>query len=129
LATREAEDEAAAVELLGELRIEEARPHLERRAFGFLRLGADRFAWQAMVALARMGHARARSRIVRDLGSWSRDRRTLAVAAAGRALITEARPLIEAMRGDEGRADPSAVDVALEQLDQDRRLVLREAAS
>jgi len=116
LRTREAEDEAAAIELVGELGAEEAKPYLERRAFGFLGFGEDRFAWQAMVSLARMGHPRARARIVRDLGARSRDRRTLAVAAAGRALLHEARPLIEAMRGDERRADATAVDTALDTL-------------
>jgi HEAT repeat protein len=116
LATREAEDEAAAVELCGELGLVAASPHLARRAFGFLGFGEDRFAWQALVALARMGHERARAKIVRDLGSWSRDRRTLAVAAAGRARLAEARPLVEAMRGDDRRADADAVAQALEQL-------------
>jgi hypothetical protein len=63
-----------------------------------------------------MGHVRARSRIMRDLRSWSRDRRTLAVAAAGRAQLAEARPLVEAMKGDEGRADADTVALALDQL-------------
>jgi HEAT repeat protein len=112
----EAEDEAAAVELLGELGITEAIPILERRAFGLFSLSQRSFAWQATVALARMGHARARLRIVRDLGSWSRDRRTLAVAAAGRARLVEARPLIVAMKGDARRAEPSAVDHTLQEL-------------
>jgi HEAT repeat protein len=116
LATREAEDEAAAVELCGELGIAAAEPHLARRAFGYLGFGGDRFAWQAMVSLARMGHERARSRIVRDLGSWWRDRRTLAVAAVGRARLAEARALVEAMRGDDSRADAEAVAQTLEQL-------------
>jgi HEAT repeat protein len=114
--TREQEDEAAAVELLGELGVTEAVPHLERRAFAILGFGDGRFAWQALVSLARMGHVRARSRILRDLRSWSRDRRTLAVAAAGRAQLVEARSLVEAMKGDEARADAGTVAVALDQL-------------
>jgi len=114
--TREHEDEAAAVELLGELGVTEAVPHLERRAFTLLGLGEGRFAWQALVSLARMGHLRARARIMRDLRSWSRDRRTLAVAAAGRAQLAEARSLVEAMKGDEGRADAGTVALALDQL-------------
>jgi HEAT repeat protein len=116
LATRELEDEAAAVELLGELGVTEAVPHLERRAFTLLGFGESRFAWQALVSLARMGHARARARILRDLRSWSRDRRTLAVAAAGRAGLAEARPLVLAMQGDDARADADTVAAALEQL-------------
>lgn len=116
LTTREHEDEAAVVELLGELGVTEAVPHLERRAFAILGLGDGRFAWQALVSLARMGHVRAKGRILRDLRSWSRDRRTLAVAAAGRARLAEARPLVEAMLGDEARADGSTVATALDQL-------------
>jgi hypothetical protein len=69
-----------------------------------------------MVALARMGHPRARSHILRDLNSWSRDKRTLAVAAAGRARVAEALPLIRAMQGDERRAEPSTVDLTIELL-------------
>jgi hypothetical protein len=38
------------------------------------------------------------------------------VAAVGRAKLTEARPLVEAMLGDERRADGEAVALALEQL-------------
>jgi HEAT repeat protein len=116
LTTREHEDEAAAVELLGELEVAEAVPHLERRAFAYLGFGEGRFAWQALVSLAAMGHRRARSRILRDLRSWSRDRRTLAVAAAGRAKVDEARPLVLAMQGDEARADGHTVALALDQL-------------
>lgn len=114
LATGEGDDEAAAIELCGELGLKAARPGLERRAFGgILGVGRDRFAWHARVALARMGHERATQEILRELGSWDRDRRTLAVAAVGRARIAAARPLVEAMRGDETRADAGAVAEAL----------------
>jgi HEAT repeat protein len=116
LRTRELEDEATAVELAGEMGLRGTEKELERRAFGLRRFRTETFAWQATVALARMGHLRARSQIVRDLTSWSRDRRTLAVAAAGRARLHEARPLIESMRGDHQRAEQDTVTVALEQL-------------
>jgi HEAT repeat protein len=111
------EDEAAAVELCGALRLEAARPGLERRAFGGpLSLRRDPFAWHARVALARMGHARATSEILKELGAWDRAKRTLAVAAAGRARIVAARDTIAAMRGDASRADQDAVDEALSAL-------------
>jgi HEAT repeat protein len=116
LSTREREDEAAAIELCGELGLEAAREGLERRAFGGALLLRNRFAWHARVALARMGHTRACQQIVRELDAWDRDRRTLAVAAAGRARIAAARDRITAMRGDAQRADPHAVDEALEAL-------------
>jgi HEAT repeat protein len=114
LATEDGEDEAAAIELCGELGLTGAQEGLERRAFGgVLGIGRDRFAWHARVALARMGHERATGEILRELGSRDRDRRTLAVAAVGRARIVSARALVEAMRGDNERADAAAVDEAL----------------
>jgi hypothetical protein len=115
-AQRDPEDEQAAIELAGELRLETARGGLERRAFGGL-FSRDRFAWQARVALAKLGDPRAKESILRDLSGWTRDTRTLAVAAAGRARLLEAGPAIRAMRGDVARADPDAVAEALAALD------------
>jgi HEAT repeat protein len=117
LKTRDQEDVAAAIELCGELDLAAARPGLERRAFGgLLGLRRDPFAWHARVALARMGHVRARREILRELGAGDRDLRTLAVAAAGRARLVAARERIAAMRGHEALADPHAVDEALASL-------------
>ncbi len=110
------EDEQTAIQLAGELRIEAARGGLMRRAWSMVPSRRPRFKWQARIALAALGDARARQSILRGLGAWSRDARTLAVAAAGRAGLAEARPLIEAMSRDAGRADPDAVREALEQL-------------
>ncbi|GMV15154.1 MAG: HEAT repeat domain-containing protein [Polyangiaceae bacterium] len=109
----EPEDAEAAIELAGALGLDDARGGLARRAFGVFGVSRDPFAWQARVALARLGDARARQAILRGLGSWSRDARTLAVAAAGRARLAEARPLLEAMQGKPDRAEPSAVEEAL----------------
>jgi HEAT repeat protein len=113
---REPEDEYAAVEFAGSLPLSAARSGLERRAWGGL-LRKDRFQWQARTALAKMGDRRAIGSILRDLTAWTRDTRTLAVAAAGSARIAEARPLLRAMRGDERRADPDAVTEALAALE------------
>jgi len=110
------QDEQAAIQLAGELRIEAARGGLMRRAWSMVPTRRPRFKWQARIALAALGDARARQSILRGLGAWSRDARTLAVAAAGRAGLSEARPLIEAMSRDAARADPDAVREALEQL-------------
>lgn len=108
------EDEAAAVELCGELGLADARSALERRAFGRkLGFGRDPLHWHARVALARMGDERAIREILKELGSWDRHRRTLAVAAAGRARLAEARKPISAMVGDARQADPHAVEEAL----------------
>jgi hypothetical protein len=70
-------------------------------------------SWHARVALAELGHVRARSAIVQGLSAWSRDARTLAVAAAGRARLVEARERLKRMVGAPGRAEPDAVKEAL----------------
>jgi hypothetical protein len=111
--TREPEDEAAAVELCGELGFHEAIPALERRAFGLTKLFRETFAWQARVALARLGHEGARTGIAHDLDARSRDKRTMAVAAAGRARLSQLRGRLEAMVGDDGAADLDALAEAL----------------
>jgi HEAT repeat protein len=114
LKSSDGEDEAAAIELTGQLGLGDARPGLEKRAFGGLfGFRRDPLAWHARVALARMGHERAAAEILRELSSADRDQRTLAVAAAGRARLASARERIAAMRGDARRADPNAVDEAL----------------
>ena len=114
LRTRNREDEAAAVELCGELGLDVARAGLKKRAFGgLLGLRRDPLAWHARVALARMGHSAPAGRILRELAARDRDVRTLAVAAAGRARLAGAREPILAMRGDVARADPAAVSEAL----------------
>jgi hypothetical protein len=111
------EDEAAAVELVGVLRLQDAVPALERRAFGMLtRWRKETCSYLALVSLAKLGHERARREILRDLTAWSRDRRTMAVAAAGMARLTDATDLILGMRGDDRKADPQAVTEALGQL-------------
>lgn len=113
-----AEDEAIAVELCGQLGLREATPGLERRAFGVLG-GRTPVSWHARVALAELGHPRAKTAILRGLSAWSRDARTLAVAAAGRARLTEARAALERMRDAPGRAEPEAVSEALASIDRD----------
>ncbi len=117
IAIDDAEDEAAAIELVGELGLEEARVGLEKRAFGGI-LGRDRHAWHARVALARMGHERAVREIMRELDSWDRTKRTLAVAAIGRAKIREAEPILKTMLRDPSRAEPYTVEDALAALSE-----------
>lgn len=117
ITTNEPEDEAAAVELVGDLGLHELQADLERRAFGFRRFTKQTFAWQARTALARLGHARARNEIVRELRSFSRDKRTMAAFAAGQAGITEARAELERMRDRPDLADPTVVAEALAKLE------------
>lgn len=107
------DDEEAAIELAAAFGVEEARPGLMRRAFGWFGPSRDGFGWHSRVALARMGDARAQTSIERGLDAFSRDTRTFAVAAAGAARLTALRDRIATMRGDERRADPQAVEDAL----------------
>lgn len=117
----EPEDAEAAIDLAAQLGLSAARSGLERRAFGVFGVSRDPFSWHARVALARLGDERARRAILRGLGAWSLDARTLAVAAAGRARLAEARPLVLAMRGQPERADPAAVEEALALLGEPER--------
>ncbi len=112
----EKEDEAAAVELAGELGLAELRPHLERRAWGLRRLFADTCAFSARIALARLGDARARSAIVADLDAVKPELRAAAVVAVGRAHIEEARDLVSKMTA--ASVDPALVQEALARMDK-----------
>jgi HEAT repeat protein len=109
------EDEQAALELAGELQLSEARPALMRRAFGFFGLFRDPLAWHARVALARLGDPQAKAAILRGLSAFTRDARTIAVAAAGRARLHEARAILQRMTPAE--ADPDTVAEALSEIE------------
>jgi hypothetical protein len=119
----ELEDEQACVEMAGELRLRDAIPHLERRAWGTRRVvravlswgaGDKRScAWHARIALARMGHVRARAEILGDLVSRRRVIREAAVVAAGQARIHEARGTLEKLGGS---VDAALVHEALVRL-------------
>lgn len=111
------EDEEAAIELCAELGLTSARPGLKARAWGGFWGGGSPLAFQARVALARLGDERARNQILRELSSWSRSTRTRAVAAAGQARLEAARARLLEMRRDERQADPESVVEALRALD------------
>lgn len=110
----EKEDERAAVELAGELALEGARPHLERRAWGVMHFVRDTCAFHAKIALARLGHPRAVAEILKDLDSDRPDVLGAAVVAAGRARLTKARAAIE--RLPTVAVDPELVREALSRL-------------
>jgi HEAT repeat protein len=110
----EKEDERAAVELVGELNLEDARRHLERRAWGVMHFVRDTCAFHAKIALARMGHPRAIAEILADLESDRPDVLGAAVVAAGRARLDEARKAIE--RLPIVAVDPELVREALSRL-------------
>lgn len=104
-----AEDEIAAVELAGDRRVSEARPGLQRRAFGIFGGVA---AWQARVALAQLGDSAAKQRLLQGLRAWGRDARTHAVVAVGRAGMTEARGRLQELQAS-GEVDAEIIASAL----------------
>jgi HEAT repeat protein len=111
----EKEDERAAVELVGELGLKTATPHLEKRAWGLMRHVSDTSAFHAKIALARLGHPRAIDEIMNDLDSKRPEVRAAAVVAAGRARVAPARSLIA--RFPAASVDPELVREALLRLD------------
>jgi HEAT repeat protein len=110
------EDVQAAIDAVVALKLEAAHRALVFRAFGVFGVRLDPIAWHACVALARLGDERARAAILKGLEAWTHQARTFAVVAAGEAGIAEARPRIEAFRGDPRRAAPEAVEQALRAL-------------
>jgi len=111
-------DLLATFEVAATDRLTAASAGLARRAFGPLGLRSDSISWHALVALAMLGDQRARRTILRGLSAWTRHSRTLSVVAAGRARLVEARPAVEALRGNAARADQNAVEEALAALEQ-----------
>jgi hypothetical protein len=106
------EDLAHAIERCGELGLREAIPALEVRAFRGLR--KDTLTFQARIALARMGHAKAKETILADLRSWNRDRRNQGVVSVGQARMVEARENLERARSS---VDPVSLEEALSLID------------
>jgi hypothetical protein len=106
-------DVQAAIELAAERGLVAAAQGLARRAFPSFVLRSDPLSWHARIALARLGDARAEGAILSGLVAWTRDARTLAVVAAGRARLAGAYDTIRRFRGDTERADPDAVEEAL----------------
>jgi hypothetical protein len=124
LRTPELEDEQACLDLAGSLAMHDAVPWLEKRVWGVRRSvrslfswgrgAGGRAAWHARIALARLGHTRARGEIVAELRSWRRATREAAAVAAGRAALVEARGLL---RGLGGAVDEGLLREALAALD------------
>jgi hypothetical protein len=112
--TPDKEDERAAVELAGELGLKQAVPFLERRAWGALRFVRDTCPFHARIALARMGHDRAKKEILAELASTRREVLSGAVVSAGRARMIEAKETIAKLTS--AAVDPELTREALARL-------------
>ena len=107
-----------AMELAGELRLETAKANLEATVFGWrARFGDPTRRTAALVALCRLGDARAIAEVTADLESGSYAKKAIALGVAGRGKVRSARAAIEGLRGQPGLADPDAVEDALAALD------------
>lgn len=113
---RHLDDEQAAIDLCADLGLRAAVPGLRARAWGRWWSGPSAAAFQARVALARLGDSRARGHLLRGLSSWNRRVRSQSVVAVGQAKLFAARARLRSMQGDARRADPDAVDEALRTL-------------
>lgn len=111
------EDEEAAVEVCGEIQLRAAIPALEKRAWGLRGLLRDTSAFHAKIALARMGHARARAEILNDLTARRVAVASAAAVAAGRARIVDALSILKQMSST--AADPALVAEAIRSLEEE----------
>jgi HEAT repeat protein len=112
----------AAFELAGELGLEEAREACEAAAFGVRAwFGDPGKRTAALVALVRLGDARAIEHVLGELSSRSWSRRALAIGVVGRAGMQQARGALEAMRGQPSVIDPEALEDALARIADDAR--------
>ena len=87
------EDEQAAITCVGELGLRDAAAGVRRRVGGWL--VRKPFDWQARVALCQLGDSRSIQRLLRDLESTSYSARISAMAAAARAKVSQAGPILE----------------------------------
>ncbi len=109
------EDEQTVVELAGELQLTEALPGLRRHARGFLGIVPGRFAWQAQVAMARLGDAPARAAIAAGLRSRQAHVRVASAVAVGRARLHGLRGEVEAL-GVAGKLPSDVLDQVIADL-------------
>ncbi len=109
------EDEQVIIELVGELELSDALPGLRRHARGWLGIVPGRFAWQAQVAMARLGDEGARRAITAGLGSRQFHVRAASALAVGRARLHGLRANVEAL-AREGKLEPEVLERVLEDL-------------
>lgn len=110
-----AEDEQTLIEMVGELNLKDAMAGLRAYCRGRFGLIPGRFAWQARVAMARLGDARAIAAIRRGLASRNADTRVLAVAAVGQARLKSLEPELIQL-GQMNRVPSAPLDEALQRL-------------
>jgi hypothetical protein len=105
------EDEQALIERAGEMNLTAALPSLRRIAWGLFGVSTSPFAYQAQVALLRMGDSVALQRFAKSLVSRRRDVCARAVAAVAEARVTALGPQLE-VAARSGRVDPELIERA-----------------
>lgn len=111
------EDEQTLVELIGELSLHDGEQGLRAHARGRFGLVPGKFAWQAQVALARLGNEWAIRRLSRDLTHRNADVRAHAATAVGAARLRGLRPTIEQL-AEAGRLPSELAHSVLRELDE-----------
>jgi HEAT repeat protein len=109
------EDEQTLIELIGELAITEGMPGLRAHARGRFGLVPGKFAWQAQIALARLGDAWAIDQLTRGLNHRNPDVRAHSATAVGAARLAHLRPLLVQL-GEAHRIPPELVASVLLEL-------------
>lgn len=96
-------------ELVGELKIEEARPLLLAASFGLrARFGDPSRRAAALIALIRLGERRAIDHVLSELDARGWERRVAALGIVARTRLVEARDRVRTMREDSMTADIAA---------------------
>ncbi len=114
----EPQDEAAAIDLVGQLGLASAKAQLQRRAWR--RLWEGPMTWSARVALAQLGDARARQAILQSLYSNSPLKCARAIEAVGRIGLKEGKARLEFLLANPASYDVETIRSALQRLDPPR---------
>jgi HEAT repeat protein len=114
----EPQDEETAIEMIGQLRLSQAKPELERRAWRLLWEGPT--TWPARVALGQLGDRRARQSILQSLYSNSPLKCARAIEAAGKIGLEEGRARLQYLLANPSGYDVETIRTALERLDSSK---------
>ena len=115
----ELQDEEAVIDLIGQFNLVHAKMDLERRAWRWFWEGP--VTWNARVALAQMGDARARQAILQCLNSNSPLKCARAIEAVGRIGLEDGRARLQFLLANPSAYDVETIRAALDSLDSQRQ--------
>ncbi len=121
----EPQDEEAAIDLIGQLGLSQAKPELEKRAWRLLWEGPS--TWPARVALGQLGDRRARQFILQSLNSNSPLKCARAIEATGKIGLEEGRARLQQLLANPSGYDTETIRTALERLDSAKKTPSHES--